>query len=345
MTAVLEIVSLIIIFLYLSQIKLKELKGNVLIALFWFLCAPIVLFMAHTQNLISDILFVALWPVVFLVSYLLGRLNPGNFYILQKFFLIIWFVMLLYFIRIQLSEKPLSNMIFFPLMTTPWIMSIKKSMLKNIFLFILFVAVLYSFKRSAIIAFVLILIPYFFSYFARGNHLFKGIIFVLLLLIVAGGIFYQVNKMSGDAIIGRFDSMEDDQGSGRIFIYLNVLDLQMSSTKRQWLWGHGHFAVKKDSTWNLSAHNDFLEILYDYGIIVFSLYILFWLSIIRQLIRLGKNRSVFFLPYCSSMALFLIMSMVSHLVLYASNFIFMVCFWGAIQGIETRERLNIKIKI
>lgn len=341
MTIMLQILSFTILFLYLRQVKVKEMKGSVLIAVLWIFCAPIVLFMAHTQSLITDSLSVILWPIVFLCSYILVKNNRTNFYVLQKFFVILWFITLLYFVGVRLSEYRNANMVFFPLMTTPWIMSIKKIRLRNIFLLVLFIAVLFSSKRSAIIAFILILISYYFSYFARGKSLLRGVVLVLL-LIISVGIFYQVNKMFDNAIIERFNSVEEDQGSGRLFIYQNVLDLQVRSTKSQYLWGHGHFAVKKDSLLDLSAHNDFLEILYDYGIIIFTLYILLWINIIKQLIRLRKNRSVFFFPYFSSIVLFIIVSMVSHLVLYASNFIFLVCFWGAVQGIVTREKLENK---
>lgn len=49
-----------------------------------------------------------------------------------------------------------------------------------------------------------------------------------------------------------------------------------------------------------------------------------------------------FLPYSVSFAIFLSLSMVSHLILYTSYFNFLVMFWAAVEAVLPRKKLTRK---
>lgn len=323
------------------NINIFGVNRSIVLALIWILLTPFTLYIAHTSFLLSDIVSVVLWPFVFITSYILVRSNNSNFYKLQTTFVWIMGVMLLFFLYSKHSKTiydlEQSNMIFFPLLTLPWLMSLKRNVIKILFLLLLFIMILYSLKRSAIIVGFLCFAPYIFSFLSRYRNKFLGVLLSFSLVLALGVSFYAINQASGNIITERFSTMGEDEGSGRLIIYGLVFDMQSHSSDMEWIFGHGHYAVRQDSIWDMSAHNDFLEVLYDYGIIVLILYIFFIVNIIRQLFVLRKRNSWLYGAYFASLILFFVQSMVSHLILYASNFIFLVAFWGAVQAIIDTE--------
>ena len=84
----------------------------------------------------------------------------------------------------------------------------------------------------------------------------------------------------------------------------------------------------KDITMALSAHNDFLEVLYDFGAIGFIFYVLIHLSLIKWTLRLFRARSELAFPVLISYVCFIVMSMVSHLILYPTYFGLLTAFWA-----------------
>jgi hypothetical protein len=276
MMLMLELLGICIITLNINKIRMK---GIVTISVFWVLLIPVVLILNLSDYLIADIIQVSLWPIVFLSSYLLIKDQSVHLYKLQKKFVFIFLIMLLFFVRTKNSDSETvnsvgdiilsENMIYFPLLTLPWLMLIEKKWIRNFLLFVLFIAVLYSFKRTAILAIVLGFVPYLFLSLKSSKKIVVNIIFLLMTLGVFGFSFYKIDQMENNAIVGRFSSMGEDGGSGRLIIYGIVYELQSQSSSYEWLFGHGHYAVKRDSSWDMSSHNDFLEVLYDYGIIIF----------------------------------------------------------------------------
>ena len=61
---------------------------------------------------------------------------------------------------------------------------------------------------------------------------------------------------------------------------------------------------KRDSFLELSAHNEYLETLYDYGIIVFVIYLYFIALLVKKCVCFYKSNSVFLIPYITSLCIF-----------------------------------------
>ena len=72
--------------------------------------------------------------------------------------------------------------------------------------------------------------------------------------------------------------------NGRYEIYLKVINLIYNSNIIDIFTGHGQMAVKNDT--GKGAHNDILEIIYDYGIIA----AFFYLSIILHFIKISFRK-------------------------------------------------------
>jgi len=104
------------------------------------------------------------------------------------------------------------------------------------------------------------------------------------------------------------------------------------------LLGHGHNAVKRESIMDISAHNEFLEIIYDYGIIILLVYIGLWVYVVRQWLYHYRNNTPDFIPYTLSVCIFAVMAMVSQLVLYVSYFLYLVMFWGMVHALKEMKQ-------
>ena len=322
---------------------LRKIKGIYIIAILWLLIIPVTLTFAEFA-LKANLAYVVFWPLAFLASFYFVSRNVAFFTKMRKLFIVVFCITGLLFLHARFTSSVDSlyqiNVIFFPLLALPWIMLIKNNIIRNILISVLFLLVLLSLKRSSLLIIVIALIPYIFSYLNKRNKIL-GIVTMAFLLLLLGGSFYKINQKLDNTIIERFNSIEEDSGSGRLLIYKRVIDLQKSSSSYEWLFGHGHYGVKKDSISQLSAHNDFLEILYDYGIIIFILHIFLCINVTKRLIRLRKEKSPLYYSYFSGFAIFLVMSMVSHLILYATYFIFLAIYWGAIEGIKYKQKIRI----
>ena len=117
----------------------------------------------------------------------------------------------------------------------------------------------------------------------------------IIVTIVVVVVFYNVGKYIDDKfslnIFSRLFSLSEDGGSGRIDIYSNVWESFKSSSVMNKLFGHGVNAVGTIGAGAEKAHNDLLEVLYDYGIISFIFVTIFYISMVVEAVRLIKRKS------------------------------------------------------
>ena len=106
-----------------------------------------------------------------------------------------------------------------------------------------------------------------------------------------------------------------------------------------WL-GHGWNMVVEDSPMYLSAHNDFLEVIYDFGLPAFFLYIYFVYKLYKSMFLLIRRRSDNAAAFAFSVITFTINSSVAHILIYPFNFIAVAAVWGYILG---KEKQSLKL--
>ena len=132
-----------------------------------------------------------------------------------------------------------------------------------------------SAKRSILIL-VVVCIVFFTIYLFKSKRPSPKLAINRLLLILAvavGSLFILTNESSGlihtQERIEMFGGITFD--NGRYKIYGAVSSAFFNSSIPHFLFGHGDNAVKRD--FNIGAHNDLLEIGYDFGVIAALLYI------------------------------------------------------------------------
>ena len=184
-----------------------------------------------------------------------------------------------------------------------------------------------SFKRGGVIAFVLAIVAYLFVKEVLGERKFTRLLVFLIVLIALFIILIFVDNAMGNIISERILNIREDGGSGRDQVWLTTWDMICYSESTQLIFGHGHNAVLKNSPLELSAHNDFLEMLFNYGIICFVPYLVLHVQLIKQIfaeIKMhNKNASVMAFTY----TIFFILSTISHVIVYPWISL-LVIFWG-----------------
>ena len=83
----------------------------------------------------------------------------------------------------------------------------------------------------------------------------------------------------------------DSGGNGRTELASRALYSFFSSNVGDMIFGHGQGTVTR--LLGMGAHNDFIEVLYEYGFIGFFLYLLFWISLIKRVFTANKTAYVY----------------------------------------------------
>lgn len=237
-------------------------------------------------------------------------------------------------------EQEVANSSYFLLYLLPILLCTKKKLITIGAFVTVFIAVAMSAKRGGTIAFLAGLLIYLSINHAllknEKNKLLKlGGLIILVLLIVNTFIG---TILDGDfLIVNRLMEISDTGGSGRDKVWEKTLEMIAESDFPYFIMGHGYNQVVQDSPLKLSAHNDFLEIIYDFGIPVFCFYILFQIQMIKQIFKMMKESSLYAAPFAFSYVTFLVNSMVSHIFIYPQYFIIYTFVWGSILGLYHRE--------
>lgn len=331
---------------YIKQIFSNKINAVILL---WAIYAVLVTLLT-SEDLFLDIRSVLWWPSVYLVFYSIARYDYSEklINILIKYIIPLLYILtvIIYFsfrrfsLETNVGAFEADNSVFFVLALLPFVFLLSKRY-KYIFLILAIAAAFYSFKRSAALytAIIIVISLYFDFWYHKKISLFKTVIIPIILVIgLVYGLTYLNNSTDG-FLLSRFENISDDGGSGRIDIWKDTLNKFKASGIELQIAGHGFNAVIKASPF--SAHNDFLEMLYDFGIIGLSLYILFIILMVFCILKYKNLDDRYYQAGIVMLTIFFIMSMVSHLWLYPSFYGYLVSFLGVVNGRIQRRKFDI----
>lgn len=218
---------------------------------------------------------------------------------------------------------------YYLLCALPVAFSLRNKVIKTIAIVLVFIGGIMSFKRTIMLTLAVVLLA--FLLFSSKKKLLRKVLIVILsaliLVIVVVSLNNQLISQIGAIWVTRFFS-EGTVIGARGDVFSNVLQLLADSPVSKLLLGHGYNAVSAYSSSGLSAHNDFLEILFDYGIIAFFLYVYFIVLLIKDYRCMKKNNDQNSFPMLVSIIVFVIPSLFSHMMTYPTHFIVLSVFWG-----------------
>lgn len=298
--------------------KDKFQKTIVYFTILLFLTQIPVILLASTNTAIRNVLHTLAIPM----GYILGRSFYHILYGNEKGSVNLWTFLLILPI-FYISYRYLSlifvdpDSLFFVILLFPLVFCFKKDLYKIIVFVLVGIICAFSAKRSILIAYSISLMLFLFQYSFLNRSKKSSIksVGIFAGLLVALYWFIINNSEVIDKVLFRFQGMKDDSGSGRTELYdILLLSFNNSSLWNQ-MFGHGYRS--SISVLNgVPAHNDFLEILYDFGIVPLVVYIIILLKLISLCFRGLKQQSL------SNATLMLTASVFNLVVLGSLNNIF-----------------------
>lgn len=336
-------VNLIIAIVYIKRLNFTGINASVVL---WLIIAFFnVLFIS--SNKAVDIIRVSIWPTSFFSAYLLAINNKRTLDILTKLFFIIFVFSLYFFWQGKLFQSAFgggmeaaTNAIYCLVTVVPFLMFLKKKWLRLVLLLIVFVSTVFSSKRGATIIMMIALIPTMNSVFTgMKNKRLKRTLIVVIGVIIVFVLYAVANTYVSGRLLDRFNSIEETGGSGRQLIWENTMENFRTSSFSGQLFGHGPRGVQQLGM-ATAAHNDFLEVLYDYGILGLIVYLSIHVHLIRRTIRLKKTNNPLFWSFFTMYIIFFVMSMVSILIPQQRYLIYMAVYWGCLEGYNYNVKLD-----
>lgn len=300
---------------------------------------------ALDQSTAYNFLMLPYFLLLFVTFYCYSRNNTKGNHIILLTFLICLAVNLLTVLKYQIggAGRPLASDIYFSLCLFPFALVISKNKkIKMLAIVGMFLAVFFSNKRTGLIAFVIAFIVYKLIDEYVNNpqnivRLIKSIVFTAIILLAfyyAGNYFDNKYDLG---IFARLENLQEDGGSGRNEIYSTIWNEYKNSSFLDKLIGHGMFST--NSLTGFDAHDDFLEVLYDYGIFALICLVWFYICLIKKSINMLRSRSPYAAAFSASIVLGLFLSLFSYMLVYYTYVTGLVAFWGYCLALE-KERLS-----
>ncbi|WP_368570868.1 O-antigen ligase family protein [Acinetobacter haemolyticus] len=196
-------------------------------------------------------------------------------------------------------ENVVNNKGYFFLALIPFVFLIKNKILSISSLLVIFFYIIQSSKRGAVVLALLALIVFIIYQFSMINR--KKIIQSSLLSLI-GLIF--ITKfaidiyMSNEYLISRLQKI-DDGGSGRDIIYKNLWSNWVDSNSLlNYLFGFGFVSTLIYSGTGNLAHNDWLELLTNFGLLGVLIYVIFFSSIFTFILQKDIDKKSRFTLIC-----------------------------------------------
>jgi hypothetical protein len=296
--------------------------------------------------LIAGAMPVLLWPLAYLFFYSQARRNQRAWVLFERYFVLLAVTSVALFFSVfrvlnadRVGAFQQVNAVYYPLLILPWALVVRKPSWRVVAVMLIALAVIFSLKRTAIVALAVTGAVYVIIEMIQGARASRLRSLVLLAALCGGAAiaYVKTGNPLGAAIAERFVGMREDGGSGRLTIYSDILEELNRATAQRLVFGHGHYASLE--RFGVTAHNDFLEVTFDYGILGLFLYVWLHVCVIRKARALHRNHSPYAPAFGASYALFLVVSMTSHLIIYPTYFSYLAAFWGTVEGI-TRQRVG-----
>ncbi len=285
----------------------------------------------NTTALISCLVF----PLVFISSFTLFRKsNQLSELIKYQYIIFLVFFALHFYVRLilNINNGLVINTIYYQVMLLPFILVIPNTKLKRLGIILLISSVLYSMKRAAFIsvAFSLLVYLIYQKDEVLNNKMFntlKKISVVGIIIAILLSINELIGSRLGTDIFSRIISISDDGGAGRLNIISVLLNQLKTNSFDQWFLGHG-YNTTAIYTGGLTAHNDFLEMLFNFGGFGLLLYIALYFVLIKQSIVFRKAKYRYLASFNASIVLFFTTTMFSHLIFVPTYVGYLSLFWS-----------------
>lgn len=271
----------------------------------------------YVLNVVWMVLPMMVANVVYYFTLRRGKNKPFLFMTLAIALLLLYTYFSYYDISNALLEVHLGTS-YYTLFMLPLVLCFPSRIVKIIVLLLISFAIFSSIKRGGVIAIIAAMLVYIFIQqfvIAKRSKAVKIIIIVGTVVLLSGMVIF-LATFNDSNLLERFEGIEEDQGSGRTVVWSETWRLITSQDVIGMLIGNGYNSVLRDSRFVLSAHNDYLEAWYDFGLIGVLLYVIAILSLFYTNILAIRRKHDCAPAYSAMSVMVLILSIISHIGIY-----------------------------
>ncbi len=239
------------------------------------------------------------------------------------------------FLQFNTDDTALISTAYYALFLLPFALMIKRKWLNYILIGFILLTIVLSSKRAGFISFLgAILIYVYFTMKVKSNFKtrLKYLLSFAFLCFIGLQLFFNFISTNDVHILERLANIGEDGGSGRDEVYAYTFGLLLESNIPALIFGHGFNSVVQFSELELSAHTDWLETPYDYGIIGLIVYIVFYFRLFKYYHILKWYHIVYAPIFLSTIFITVILSTFAHLIIYPTHFLFFCMYWGFVMG-------------
>lgn len=295
-------------------------------------------FLGLKGNGISNILHATFCPMIFVLFYTMSLfchhirdITTVGFFLISLLSIYMVFINLSQIKGVIVGEEmATTNLVYWCLCPLPILLFLEKNWQRAIVIGVITIVVLITGKRSATIAMAFIILFFIFESISSSRHKTRNIIFVSVFVFVL--LFFVTTYFENifSSSIGRLASMREDEGSGRLQIYGDVFHTMNNNSFVDWVVGRGYGSI--EVTRHSNAHNDALQMLFEFGVVGLIVYVIMIVNIIKRMIVLKNNKSTYYCGYASSVSITIMLGLVSNLIVFYSYFAFICAYWGLIEA-------------
>lgn len=293
-------------------------------------------------------LFWSAFPILILNSTYYFVLHKGDSRWLKIIFLVITALFLLTYYSFYDVDNILMNVhlgsSYYSLYMLPLVLVYPSKIGKTCLTIIVSLAVFSSVKRGGVLALALAIIAYIITnQLVSKQGKFKKIIIGFCVLTAFIAIFAYIGTMGDNNIFERFESIQEDNGSGRTDVWAEAWRLITEQGIFTYFVGNGFNTVVHNSRYVLSAHNDYLEAWFDFGLIGMLLYIISLCLLFKDIFECLKTKKDYAPAMSVLGALIIVLTMISHIAIYYWFNVIVLCI-AYFEGRYNREKRQLTEK-
>lgn len=293
-------------------------------------------------------LFWSAFPILILNSTYYFVLHKGDSRWLKIIFLVITALFLLTYYSFYDVDNILMNVhlgsSYYSLYMLPLVLVYPSKIGKTCLTIIVSLAVFSSVKRGGVLALALAMIAYIITnQLVSKQGKFKKTIIGFCVLTAFIAIFAYIGTMGDNNIFERFESIQKDNGSGRTDVWAEAWRLITDQGIFTYFVGNGFNTVVHNSRYVLSAHNDYLEAWFDFGLIGMLLYIISLCLLFKDIFKCLKTKKEYAPAMAVLGALIIVLTMISHIAIYYWFNVIVLCI-AYFEGRYNRERRQLTEK-
>jgi hypothetical protein len=340
---------------FISHTHIFSNKIMRFIIIWWFYISFINLLFSGNplQNDLETFIDINWWTTIFILFYsiFIRDFQAKYFKTLIRVFPFFYFVifglvsykMLFYFGRINYGviEAEEINSVYWILLLVPFAFLLDNKVLKYVILLSSLILIILSTKRGAAISLLLVILVSMMQDIFKGKNLLRNLLFGATLTFVLFLIYENTISRINLSVVQRLQET-NIYDEPRMYLITDSWEKFKEKELRYQMFGSGHRSTAIDRGAEMlskTSHNDYFEVLYNYGILGFALYLYFSWQVLMRIKFLYKIGGSLFQAYLASFIIFFVMSMLSHLIIYPTYFAFIIIIWALAEAkIENRSK-------